>query len=346
MSKLRCKSVKGSKGFLINERRMEQTNDVSVFQIKYNEFIEDLLATFPEYTAQIVAAKGLSTEDRLHRFQKEVTVINPKESSSESLDFSKNPGTILPGVTLSDSVWNSLSDKSRQAIGEHIRVLSICCFMEIGFGEGDKPEWMDDIMKDMHKKLEGVDFEGFFKKFMSFLKPGDNTTDGTSEGDTAGAFPKIPERFLKGHLAKLAEELVRDIKPEDLGMSPELIEECEKSPSRAFDILIQVFSTNPGIIQSTVQKIGKRLQQKVQSGAIRPQEIAREAEELMKEFTSNSAFSELLGSLKGTFGFEDPDFARAAGREGSARLSAVRQRLQKKLEKKNQAKTGSASGKK
>ena len=321
---------------------MEQANDVSVFQTKYDEFIEDLLATFPEYTAEVTSAKALSPCDRLGRFQKEVTALNPTENSIGTLDYTKNPGTVLPGVVISDSLWDTLSDKSRQAIGEHIRVLSICCFMENGFGEGDKPEWLNDIMKDMHKKLEGVDFEGIFSKFMSFMKPQEGSTgsEGSASNPFGAAFPKIPERFLKGHLAKLAEELVRDIKPEDLGMSPEMIEECEKSPSRAFDILSQVFTKNPGIIQSTVQKIGKRLQQKVQSGAIRPQEIAREAEELMKEFTSNSAFSELLGSLKSTFGFEDPDFARAAGKEGSARLSAVRQRLKKKLEKKNQAKDG------
>jgi hypothetical protein len=157
-------------------------------------------------------------------------------------------------------------------------------------------------------------------------------------------FPKIPEKFLKGHMAKLAQEIVKDITPEDLGISQELIDECEKNPSRAFDILFQVFGNNPGIIQKTVQKIGKRLQQKIMSGSIRPEEIAREAEELMKEFASNSSFVDMMEGIKSAFGFEDMDMARQAGREGSARLSLVRERLKKKLEKKKQGGGANGSG--
>jgi TolA-binding protein len=63
-------------------------------------------------------------------------------------------------------------------------------------------------------------------------------------------------------------------------------------------------------------------------------EIAREAEQLMKEFSENSSFVEMMSGIKTAFGFEDMDMARAAGKEGSARLATVRDRLRKKLEKK------------
>jgi hypothetical protein len=307
----------------------------SVFQTKYNEFIEDLLGATPEYTVQIQAAKSLSSEERLKRFQQEVKLGSTVNSVEE---HTKNPGTILPGVTITDSIWNSLSENTHKAIWEYLRILSVCCFMEAGFGSDEKPAWMDDAMNEMKDKLKGVDFEGMFKKFMGFMKPGEDggNIDPSGVEGMFSKMPKIPEKFLKGHMAKLAEELVKDIKPEDLGISPELLEECEKSPSRAFDILLSVFTNNPGIIQQTVQKIGKKLQQKVQSGAIRPQEIAREAEELMKEFGGNSSFVDMMGGLKTAFGFEDMDIARNAGREGSARLALVKQRLQKKLDKKKQ----------
>jgi predicted transcriptional regulator len=118
-----------------------------------------------------------------------------------------------------------------------------------------------------------------------------------------------------------------------------MIKECEKNPSRAFELLFQVFGSNPANIQNTVQKIGKRLQQKIMSGAIRPQEIAREAEELMKEFASNSNFVEMMEGIKGAFGFEDMDLARQAGKEGSARLAMVRERLKKKASEKEARKS-------
>jgi hypothetical protein len=316
--------------------------ETSVFQTKYNEFVDDLLGALPEYTAQIQAAKALDEAARLTQFQAQVKVGN---TFSDAEDTTKNPGTILPGVVVSDTIWASLSENTHKAIWEYVRILSICCFMEAGFSEGSKPDWMDDAMNDMKKKLEGVDFQNIINKFMTFFKSGegkDGDKDGAKEGGMPAGFeklfengfPQIPEKFLKGHMAKLAQEIVKDITPEDLGISPEMIAECEKNPSRAFDILFQVFGSNPANIQKIVQKIGKRLQQKIASGQIRPQEIAREAEELMKEFAGNSSFVDMMEGIKGAFGFQDMDMAKAAGREGSARLAMVKDRLKKKASEK------------
>lgn len=307
-----------------------------IFQTKYDEYAEELLATFPELETQIRSAIALDEKERLLRWQAEVRATYA----------ATNPGTILPGVKISDSVWATLSTATQGAIMEYIRLLSMCCLFELGVdasgASGVSQKWMEDAMNEWKTKLESVDFESLMGKFSSFFK-----TD-TSGADASGSpFPKLPEKFLKGQIAKLAEEIVRDIKPEDLGLTPEVMEECEKSPSRAFDILIQLFTKNPAIIQTTIQRIGKRLQQKVQSGAIRPQEIAHEAEELMKEFASNSEFGDLLGSLKGMFGGfgDDDDFSfPAAGGDGNARLAVVKQRLRRKAEAKKAAGSAVASG--
>lgn len=335
------------------------TSEISVFQTKYNEFVEDLLGALPEYTKQIEGAKLLSDDIRLSRFQEEVKVGNTFEGE----ETNANPGRVLPGVEIVDTVWASLSENTQKAIWEHVRILSICCFMEAGFSEASKPAWMDDAMNDMKKKLEGADFQNIIKKFMTFFKGGKSSegsecSEGNkgSEGNEGNkgnkgsegsggmpagfeklfesGFPKIPEKFLKGHMAKLAQEIVKDITPDDLGISPEMMADCEKNPSRAFDILFQVFGSNPGNIQKIVQRIGKRLQQKITSGAIRPQEIAREAEELMKEFAENSSFVDMMDGIKNAFGFQDMDLAKAAGRESSARLSMVKERLKKKASEK------------
>ena len=338
--------------------------EASVFSTKYNEFVEDLLGTLPEYTSQIQAAKALDDKTRLNRFQEEVRVGNTfSGDENNEAEISKNPKMVLPGVEISDDVWASLSNNSQKAIWEYVRILSICCFMEAGFSDDSKPPaWMDEAMNDMKKKLEGADFQNIIKKFMTFFKSTQGGEGGEGEGGggaSAGdkssglpggfeklfenGFPKIPEKFLKGHMAKLAQEIVKDITPEELGISPEMMAECEKNPSRAFDILFQVFSNNPTIIQKTVQRIGKRLQQKIATGAIRPQEIAREAEELMKEFASNPSFVEMMEGIKSAFGFEDMGLARAAGRESSARLAMVKERLRKKVAVKEAAKGGASS---
>jgi hypothetical protein len=329
---------------------MAESNTQSVFEVKYNEFVEDVLGALPEYTAAIQAAKALDHKTRLARFQEEVKVTNTLAGSTE--DIQTNPGTILPGVKLTDAVWATLSENTKKAIWEHVRIVSICCFMEAGFGGDSRPSWMEDAMNEMKKKLESTDFQDIIKKFMKFFTLDPNDATGTNsksdEKESKGmpdlkglfenGFPKLPDRFLKGHMARLAQEIVKEIKPEDLGITPEMLKACEKDPSRAFNILISTFSDNPGIIQKTIARIGNRLQKLVQSGSIRPHDIAREAEELMKEFAGNSSFVDMMQGIKSAFGMEDMDVARAAGREGSARLSMARDRLRKKLEKKQQMK--------
>lgn len=331
-----------------NEANEANKEIPSVFQKKYDEFVEDLLGALPEYKAKILLAKSIPAKLRLDRFQAEVKFKNTMAGDSE--EFRKNPTTILPGVTIVDALWETLSDNTKKAIWEHVRVLSVCCFMEAGFGD-EKPKWMDDAMsaamEDMKKKLESVDFQSLIKKFMNMMKPSNADGDSKESDEKSGlpnlddmfknGFPKLPERFLKGHMARLAQEMIKDITPADLGISPEMMKECEKDPSRSIQILFSTFTNNPGIIQQLIGKIGKRLQQKVMSGSINPQEIAREAEELMKEFAGNSSFVDMMGGIKSAFGFEDMDSARAAGKEGSARLATARDRLRKKLEKKKAA---------
>ena len=322
----------------------------SIFQTKYDEFADELLGAVPELTAAIRAAVALPEEERLRQWQEQVKL------PGETAPVAVNPGAIMPGVVVPDSLWATLSETTRAAIWEFLRILSMCCFLETGFaGTGAPAAWMDEAMGQWKEKLEKVDFEAILGKFGSFFKSATGAADvsGSAAGgagfsgsatNAAGAMPKLPEKFLKGQIAKLAEEIIRDIKPEDLGLTPEAMAECEASPSRAFDIMIQLFTKNPGVIQRTIQKIGKRLQQKVQSGAIRPQEIAREAEELMKEFAGNPEFASMMDSFKGMFGGgeDDPDFTMpgAPAGSGGARLSAVKERLRRKMEARAAAAAG------
>jgi hypothetical protein len=311
----------------------------SLFQLKYVEFVEDARGAFPEYGDVLDVAKGLEEKERMERFRKEACWVEPFVTEEKEPDLRLNPGTILPGVTLSDTVWSAVSEGTQRAVWEHLRILSMCHRMEsVGTENGGKPVWMEDLMKEMKEKWESVDMEELIKKFSGFFTSGSETED-SGKGTATGGFPRLPERFLKGQLAKLAQEIVKDITPEDLGITADQIAECEKNPSNAFSMLFSTFTKNPGILQRTISKIGKRLQQKIVSGAIRPQEIAREAEELMKEFSGNTSFVEMMEGLKSAFGMEDMDTARAAGRESSARLSMVRERLRRKLEKTQQAKT-------
>jgi hypothetical protein len=288
----------------------------SIFQKKYTEFCDDLLGTYPEKDAEIQAARALTEAERMERFRTEVLPT----AGRPTRDPLVTPGAVLPGVVIEEQHWNTFSSASKKAIQEYITLLCFTCM----FGEGKNPfedftsnpamkKMMEEMMGSFKEKLNSVDFKAITEKMMKMF------------GEGKGGF-KLPERMLKGQLAKLAEELVREFKPEDFGLSPEELEETERNPSRAFDLLMNIYTRRPELLQNAMKRIAKKLQDKVRRGELRPQELAAEAEEMMKEFTDNPAFVELMEGFRGAFGFQDEETSRAAGRDGeSRRAQAVRQ---------------------
>ena len=284
----------------------------NTFYSKYDEFCVDLEGTCPELKDKILEARNLPKESLIDEYAK-VFAVRQKNKSIH---------TVLPGVVIPESLWSSLSDKSKKAIEEYNSILDLCSIYYSGDVNGISQEWVNKIMGEWQSKMENIDFNKISSKFFDLF------------GKSKDAMPPLPEKFLKGHMAKLAEDLIKEFNPEEFGFSKEDLEECEKNPAKSFEILMNISTKNPSLIQNALKKIGKRLQEKIQSGQIKPQELAAEAEELMKEFQSNPAFVEILEGFRSAFNFDDMDLARATGNEGSARLSLVKQRLKKKLEAK------------
>jgi hypothetical protein len=103
---------------------------------------------------------------------------------------------------------------------------------------------------------------------------------------------------------------------------------------------------NPEKLQGAMKRIMKRLQDKFQRGEFKPQELAAEAEEMMKEFSENPAFVEMMNSMRKAFSFEgDMDGARAAGQEKSARLNVAQERMRKELARRKEAAAAAKSAK-
>jgi hypothetical protein len=299
-----------------------ETSDM--FGKKYDEFAADLLETYPELKTDLEAALAIPAEERVAKYKAEV-FSQTRDLVQSAME--KTPGKILPGVAITDEMWKTTGKKSRTAIFEYLSILNLCVAFQGGSeDETFTKEWADRVMREARAAMNKIDFDKLSEKFFSIF--------GT-KGDT---LPPLPEKFLKGKLAKLAEEMVREFKPEDFGFSKEDMEACERDPARAFEILMKGSMGNPKTIQSAMARIAKRLQDKVQRGEIRPHELVAEAESLMQEFQSHPAFVELMSSFKTMFGGDMPGADDIAPNSGeSARLSAVRARLRKKLAEKKAA---------
>jgi len=326
--------VSQNKGRMAGDSSMD-----AMFQKKYTEFCDELDFTFPEKGGAIQKAKELPPVERMRRFREEVMPTAGKPGR----DTKVTPGAVLPGVSIDERYWETFSDSTKKAVNQYLMLLSFCCM----FGDKENP-WTDmmpetddqmkgfvgQMMKDWQEKMSKVDFKSLSEKIMkvfgtmNFGGVGAGAAGAAAAG--AGGFT-LPEGMLKGQLAKLAEELVREFKPEDFGLSTAELE-SSNDPSRAFNLLMEVYTQKPELIQNAMKKITKRLQQKVQSGELKPADLAAEAEEMMKTFTDNPAFVELMEGFRTAFGFEDTETARSAGRDGENRLSIARKRLRAKLE--------------
>ena len=301
------------------------TTEASIFGKKYEEFCDDLAGACPEYKAEITYAKTLTSEERQRDYLAQVM-------KNVMRDPTKNPGYVLPGLRIEDTVWNSLSESTHKAIHDYLQILDVTLLCS-GFGadsmkdlSGVTQEWMDGILRDWRARMSRVDFKNLTEKFSGMF------------GSDSSALPPLPEKFLKGKLAKLAEEMVSEFRPEDFGLSAEDIAACESDPTRAFEILMQASSQNPDRLQKVMARVAKKLQSKMASGEFKPQDLAAEAEELMREFQSHPAFTEMLNGFREAFSFEDTETARKAGRDGDNRLAIARARLRKKLEPKKGSK--------
>jgi len=299
----------------------------AMFQTKYDEFAKDLVETFPELKEAVAPAVALAPADRITSYR-EAVFKNTRTMTSK--DLQKCPGTVLPGVTIPAELWETTGKRTKVAIIEYLTVLNLCvAFTGTDEGTADESftkEWAERLMREARASMSKIDFdnisESFFKAF-----------GGKGEG-----IPPLPEKFLKGKLAKLAEEMVREFNPEDFGIKPEDIAACESDPSRAFELLMSASMKDPAVIQKAMMRVAKRLQDKVARGELKPQELVAEAEELIQEFQSHPAFVELMKSFKGAFDVDqDMDTARAAGRDGEGRLHTVKERLRKKMEAKKAA---------
>ncbi len=291
-----------------------------VFITKYDEFARDLLGACPELTTQIQAAVALAPDQRRQQFKDQVlSSCSPNRNAAEA------PSYVLPGVPMPQTLWAELSDNSKKAIQEYLTILSFTYLMDSNAadmsGNEFTADWAKKMMDEMKSKMDGVDFAGLTEKIAKLF------------GGAAGTIPSLPEKFMKGQIAKLAEEIVKEFRVEDFGLDPAQLEAAGNDPTKALNMIMEVFMKNPQAMQGTIQKLTKKLQQKIQSGALRPNELVAEAEELMKTFSENPQFVELMESFRQTFGFEDQELARSVGRDGDSRLSIARARLRAKLEK-------------
>ena len=297
------------------------------FSATFTQFVDDLKGTFPEFVTTLDAAT--SDEAFFTRTWKSHT----KDVASQNAAIFAGEGIeLVPGFCMTEALWKELSSSTQSVIWKYLSsLLLLTAVSDASEGFWDLSGFNADMEEMMRKLRDGEKTAGIGEEmgnlFQRFAKMAETFGFKDASGVDSSKF-KIPERLFKGHIAKIAEELIHEFKPEDFGISPEMLE--TKDTARIFQLLQEIFSQKPELMMSAAQKIAKKIQAKFQRGEIRREDIIREAEELMKEFSDNETFSGLFGSIGEMF----KNSEKESGNEGSSRRREVQERLRKKAAEK------------
>lgn len=315
------------------------------FKSVYANFMCEAGLTFPELEKACDRAIRLTYKE----FSKSIKPILHQIAARDDSVFTEAGVEIAPNVVMTKALWATASKDTRKAIWNFLSSLVLLASYEEK--HAPKAEAKKNVVEDpdfanffdisgadtdMKKMFESLGSQFSNKSFSSFFDSMKDTADKFKSkfADLSGGMPKIPERLFKGHIAKIAEDLAKEFKPEDFGLPPEMLESNDTGAT--FEYLQQIFTKNPDLLMRGAKKIAQRIQDKLKKGEVRREDLIREAEELMKEFQSNTMFKDIFEQL-GTQ-------LRGLGGEGgpnteSERLRATRERLRKKLDaKKNAAK--------
>ncbi len=319
---------------------IQQSKMAVSFASTYKQFVAELKETFPEYSVPLTLA--LELPDARSSFLSTWKSYTTHVATQNGTIFDEKGLELVPGLFMTAKLWSELSAGTQGAIWKYLSSLlllaasdSVEDFVDLSGFQAD----MENMMKHLKEAGESgfAGFEGMgdiFEKIKNMAK-------GFGMPDLGGAFGgegglpnidpskfKIPERLYKGHIAKIAQEIVQEFKPEDFGITPELLESADSAG--IFNYLQEIFTKRPEFLMTAAQKIAKKIQSKFQRGEIRREDIIREAEELMAEFAENETFSALFGSLGEMMKAGD----KQSGNEGSARRREVQERLRRKAAEK------------
>lgn len=325
-----------------NFRKMSET---PTFRSTFLQFCDDLTGTYPELAASIQKCRELAEDDVQKRFslswRSHLAAIALRDASV----FSKDGIEILPGVQYTKSLWDDVGETTRTAIWNYLSSLALLSAANDNdadfWSEDEFKKGMEDMMRNLKEAAETPvggaggpsPFEGFggiFEKLKDMAKMFEGT--GKEGGSKMPEF-KIPERIFKGHIARMARELAEEFKPEDFGLSADMVD--TNDPTKIFEYLQDIFTKKPEMLMAAAQRISKKIQIKFQRGEIRREDIMSEIQELMKEFSENEAFSSLFGQLGDVLQMS----AKATGNEGSERRRQVQERLRKKQAEKDAKKS-------
>ena len=329
-----------------------------------DDFVNDMITTFPEYEALIRKwwkVKDYSQiedlEDRekcmlADKYKKSLFVyrhcskVYPERffdilyKNAEIYLPSADINTeFLPGIVFKQLWTDDISDSTKETIWKYLQLILFSVVGSIDDKEkfGDCAKLFEAINEDELKaKLEATlaEMQGLFQS-----ETRDTSSDGessgkekSSEGGLPSGLPSAEElhghinQMMEGKLGKLAMELAEETANElDLDMN---------DAKSATDVFQKLFK-NPGKLMGMVKTVGSKLDEKLKSGEIKESELMEESKELLNKMKNMPGMDniEKMFSKMGSSGMAGmmASMMGGLGGKGKVNVGAMESALNKNL---------------
>jgi len=352
----------------VEEKTNKSFDDLVVpteFNKIINDFIADIVTTFPEYTGLI--NRWWSTNSDEARKKNELTFVFrhcvktiPErffdilyKNTDMFTDDSEVNTEFLPGIVFKQLWKCDISDNTRETIWKYLQLIlfSVIGSVHNSSDFGDTAKLFEAINEDELKTKLADTLKNMSSMFSdaegSDSGSGSNNTEEGSNNEGQGKSPFGPENMpnvdeLHGHinelmggkLGKLAMELAEETASElDLNMD---------SSANPTDIFQKLFK-NPGKLMNMVKNIGGKIESKIKSGEIKESELMSEGMDLLNKMKSMPGMGDMskIFSQMGIPGLDKNTKVNMGAMEAqmnkNMKLAKMKERMKAKSEQKAQS---------
>jgi hypothetical protein len=341
-------------------------------------FCNELRLTFPELAPQIDRAATLTPQVFWRTWKTNIGILKTKDFDALMSD---RRGLLIGPVAITAALWGEVSAATHSAIWRYLRTLVLESAMEVGM-DGMEASTIGDLLsifkdesmvppsmpsvdeddEDDEEDDEDDDDEDegdvdpakfmeqsaehllpFFKKLQEFV--------GSAAEDISGVpMPEIPAHLRNGHIARLAENLAKQFKPEEFGIDPAVF--ASGNAEEIVQRLMELHERDPTVFIGGLKRITEKIKRQIMGGSLDREQIIAEAKEYMDIFKSHPAFKSAIDKVTSMFGpggIGELLSGMGGGGGGSGapseRLRAVQERLRRKMAARNAGGKTSAQGK-
>lgn len=309
----------------INEETPSNQDISSKFSKVFNEFVSDLLLSFPDFSPFI---ENLNEKECYDFCSKEY----PKHFFLilyENEELIKTNMNVLPGLSLSILMnHKNTNDTNKKTIWKYLQLLLFSCVENLDtntmFGDANNlfsAISQDDLQEKLKSTIEGM--KDLFNDGFS----NENVSEGEPTNNNTSSEPFLNENDLHSHLNKLMEGKIGSL-------AKEIATETQNEFSNEKDqeTFLSDCMKNPEKLMNMVKNIGTKLDEKINKGDLNKNDLFEEATNIMNNMKDMPGIKETMSKM----GFNPKNFNMAGMQEKmkeTMKTSQMKDRLNKVREK-------------